>query len=350
MKNHQRPAKNRNTIYFRLFIGLCAVIVLLLTGFYFLNFDQGRYTDDAQVQQLLTPVNARVGGYIKSVQFKEFQWVKKGDTLVVIDDTDYRAQKELAEAALMDAEAGKRVTVSGVTTLENGVAVSAARIAEVKAKLWNAEKNFKRYATLLEKESVTQQQFDQVKSDYEGLKAQVETLERARVGSSLTVQEGNGRVLVNNAALKRAQAQLNIASINLRYTVITAPCNGYMGRKTITEGQLVQAGQQLNTIIDNENKWITANFKEKQLSGIKIGQKVRIIVDGIPDTTVWGRVGAFASATGAVYSMVPVDNATGNFVKIQQRIPVRIEIDSTTSRAVLAQLRAGMNVVVTVED
>ncbi|SNR76752.1 HlyD family secretion protein [Flavobacterium sp. ov086] len=349
MKNHQRQAMNKTTIIFRLFMGLLAIVVLILTGVYFLNFDQGRSTDDAQVQQLLTPVNARVGGYIKRVYFKEFQWVNKGDTLVVIDDTDYRAQKELAQAALMDAEAGKKVTVSGVNTLANGVAVSAARTAEVKAKLWNAEKNFKRYATLLEKESVTQQQFDQVKSDYQALKAQVETLERARVGSTLTVQEGNGRVLVNQAALKRAQVQLNIASINLGYTVITAACDGYLGRKTITEGQLVQAGQQLNTIIDNENKWITANFKERQLSGIKVGQKVKISIDGIPGTIIWGRIGAFASATGAVYSMVPVDNATGNFVKIQQRIPVRIEIERNTSAGILSQLRAGMNAVVTVQ-
>lgn len=347
MNNNHRKSR-KNTII-RLFISIGALTVLFYIGYHFLFFDQNYYTDDAQVQQLLTPVNVRVGGYIKNVRFSEFQKVNKGDTLVVIDDTDYRLQKELAEAALLDATTGKEVTVSGVNTLENGIAVSVARIEEIKAKVWNAEKNYKRYAVLLEKESVTQQQFDQVKSDYETLKAQVETLERTRTGSHLTVQEASSRVMVNEAILKRAQAQLKIANVNLGYTIITAPCNGYMGRKTITEGQLVQAGQQLNTIIDNDNKWITANFKEKQLAGIKTGQLVKITIDGIADYTIVGTIGAFASATGAVYSMVPVDNATGNFVKIQQRIPVRIEIDKNTDPHILAQLRAGMNAVVNIE-
>lgn len=349
MKHHQGYGKQLIGKILRFSVSVCAVTALSVTAYYFFNFDKGRYTDDAQVQQLLTPVNARVGGYIKQVYFKEFQWVHKGDTLVVIDDTDYRAQRELAEAALLDAEAGKKVTLSGINTLENGVAVSEARIAEARAKLWNAEKNFKRYESLLKKESVTQQQFDQVKSDYEGLKAQVETLERTRTGSSLTVREGNGRILVNEAAVKRAEAQLKIATLNLGYTVITAPSNGYMGRKNITDGQLVQAGQQLNTITDNDNKWITANFKEKQLAGMRVGQKVAISIDGLPNVTISGVIGAFASATGAAYSLVPVDNATGNFVKIQQRIPVRIEIDKGTPQDILSQLRAGMNAVVTVE-
>lgn len=342
--------KSKGKIITNVLIGITALSVILYVGYYFLRFNKDLYTDDAQVQQLLSPVNARVSGYIRSVHFKDFESVKKGDTLIIIDNTDYLVQKELAEAALMDARAGEKITVSNINTVENGVTISQARIEEVRARLWNARKNYERYAVLLQKESVTQQQFDQVKSDYEVLKAQLETLERSKTGNHLNVQEATSKIDVNLAALKRAEAQLKIAELNLQYTVITAPCNGFVGRKVITTGQLVQAGQQLTNIIDNDNKWITANFKEKQLSAIKTGNRVQIKVDGIPNTILWGHVQAFASATGSVYSMVPVDNATGNFVKIQQRIPVRIEFDKGTNPSILAQLKAGMNVIIEIQN
>lgn len=344
--HHHLQKRSKRRIIGNVLISIAALSVVVYVGYYFLRFNKELYTDDAQVQQLLTPVNVRVGGYIQSVRFKDFELVKKGDTLVVIDNTDYLVQRELAEAALMDARAGKRITASNISTVENGVTVSDARIEEIRAKLWNAEKNYSRYTVLLKKESVTQQQFDQVKSDYDALRAQLETLERSRTGSHLTVREANSKIDVNAAAIKKAEAQLKLAELNVQYTVITAPCNGYVGRKAITEGQLVQAGQQLANIVDNDNKWITANFKEKQLPGIKLGQRVQISVDGIPGKVLWGKVQAFASATGSVYSLVPVDNATGNFVKIQQRIPLRIEIDKNTDIDVVSQLRAGMNVIV----
>lgn len=332
-----------------LIAGLIALLVIFYVGNYFFRFNKDLYTDDAQIQQLLTPINARVGGYIESVHFKDFQSVKKGDTLLIINNTDYLAQKELAEAALMDAQAGKKITTSNIDAVENSVNISEGHIAEIKAKLWNAQKNYDRYTILLQKESVTQQQFDQVKSDFEVLKAQLEILERSRTGNHLNVQEATSKIDVNTAAIKRAQAQLRIAELNLGYTVITAPCNGFLGRLTVTAGQLIQAGQQLANIVDNDNRWVTANFREKQVSAIRIGDRVQIKVDGIPDKILWGHVQAFASATGSVYSMVPVDNATGNFVKIQQRIPMRIDFEQDTELAILEQLKAGMNVIVEIQ-
>ncbi|MGS2739283.1 HlyD family secretion protein [Sinomicrobium sp. M5D2P17] len=333
----------------RIGIGLFSIVILASVGCYFFTFNKELYTDDAQVQQLLIPVNTRVSGYIGSVRYEDFQCVEKGDTLVVIDNSDYMVQKELAQAALLDAKAGRKVTASTISTVENGVHISEARIQELKARLWNAEKNYNRYTMLLRKESVTQQQFDQVKSDYDALKARLETLERSKEGSSLTVQEAKNKIQVSNASVKRAEAQLKVAQLNLKYTVITAPVSGFVGRKTITEGQLVRAGEQLTDIVDNGRKWITANFKEKQVSFIKEGDRVKLEVDGIPRTVLWGHVEAFASATGSVYSMVPVDNATGNFVKVQQRIPVRIEFDNHTDPKILTQLKAGMNVIVNVQ-
>jgi membrane fusion protein (multidrug efflux system) len=341
-KNWSRTALN-------IIIAVFALSVLAYLGNYFFNFNKDLYTDDAQVQQLLIPVNARVSGYIESVRFKDFQWVKKGDTLVVIDNSDYLIQKDFAEAAVFDARAGRRVITSNINSVENNVTVSDARIAEVKARLWNAEKNYNRYLTLLQKESVTQQQFDQVKSDYDALKAQVETLERSRTGSHLNVQEASTKIDVNVASVKRAEAQLKQAELNLKYTIITAPTNGYVGRKAITAGQLVQTGQQVVNIVDNDNKWISANFKEKQIPYIKMGDIVDIKIDGIPNKIFKGSLQAFASATGSVYSMVPVDNATGNFVKIQQRIPVRIEFDKNTDASLFSKLKSGMNAVVNIQ-
>lgn len=327
-------------------IGIAALGVVIYGLNHFFNFNTATYTEDAQVQQLVSPVNARVGGYIKEVRFSEFQKVKKGDTLVIIDNTDYLAQKELAEAGLMDAIAGKTVTNTSVNTVQNSVNISDANLEETKARLWNAEKNYNRFKKLLQEESVTQQQFDQIKSEYDALKARLTALESAKQGANLSVNEVGSRIHVNEAAIKRAKAQLAIAELNLKYTVVLAPCDGYMGRKNIIEGALVQHGQQLATVVDDSNKWITANFKEKQMGSITPGQKVKIKIDAIPNTVITGTVESTASATGSVFSMVPTDNATGNFVKVQQRIPVRIVLSQTIDKAIYDKLKAGMNAVI----
>ena len=140
---------------------------------------------------------------------------------------------------------------------------------------------------------------------------------------------------------------LDMARINLSYTVITAPYDGIMGRRLIIEGQLVQPGQQLGTIVLNGQKWVTANFLESQMPGVRIGEKITITVDALGGKQLVGKVTAISAATGAKYSNVPVDNSTGNFVKVQQRIPVRIEFTAASKKEDLDQLRAGMNVNVT---
>lgn len=327
-------------------VGIATIAAVGVGLHYFFSLDTASYTDDAQVQQLLSPVNSRVGGYIRDIRFKEFQKVKKGDTLVIIDNTDYLVQKELAEAGLLDAQAGKNVTETSVNTVQNNVSVSDATLAETRARLWNAEQNYKRFKKLLDQESVTEQQFDQVKSEYDALLARVSAMEASQKSSQLAVSEAGSRVYVNEAAIKRAKAQLEIANLNLKYTIILAPCDGYMGRKTIIEGQLIQQGQQLATVVDNTSKWITANFKEKQFSTVKPGQKVVVKIDAVPGTEFRGTVATSASATGSAFSMVPTDNSTGNFVRIQQRIPVRIEFDPGTGIELLNRLKGGMSAVV----
>jgi membrane fusion protein (multidrug efflux system) len=211
------------------------------------------------------------------------------------------------------------------------------------------EQNFKRYESLLKDEAVTKQQYDQVRSEYEAQKAQYEALVNQRGSSELSVAEASSRLALNDAEIKRSAAALAMAKLNLSYTVITAPYDGIVGRRMINEGQLLQAGQQVATIVTSENKWVTANYREKQMHQVRIGEKMRIVVDALNNKEYEGEVTAISAATGSRYAAVPVDNSTGNFVKVQQRIPVRIEFTAANSPADLAMLRAGMNVTITLK-
>ncbi len=340
------PKNNQRNKWLGWLTGLLAAAVVAVGLGYFYSFNEATYSDDAQIQQLLSPVNARVGGYIRKVSFSEFGQVKKGDTLIIIDNTDYLVQEQLAQANLLDAVAGKQVTQSSVTTAENTVNVAASNLEETKARLWNAGKNLKRYQTLLAQESVTEQQYDMVKSEYDALSAKLSSLENIKKGNTLTVRETGAKVNVNSAAVKRAQAQLKAAQLNVFYTVNLAPCDGYMGRKNITEGQLVQAGQQLAAVVNADEKWLTVNIKEKQLQSLAVGRKARVQIDAVDGHDFTATITSISAATGSVFSMVPTDNATGNFVKIQQRIPIRLEFLDPKDKAEVARLRAGMNAVV----
>jgi membrane fusion protein (multidrug efflux system) len=310
----------------------------------YFNFDKSVYTNDAQVEEFISPINTRVGGYIKEIHFTEHQPVRKGDTLIVIDDRELRIASEQAEATYINALASKNVTSSGVHTIENNVAVSEANIAAAKSRLWNAENNYKRYSSLLKDEVVTQQQYDQIKTEYDALKSQYDALVRQKQSTRLSAVEAGSRIGMNNAEIKRAKAAWDMAKLNVSYTVITAPYDGVVGRRTIQEGQLLQPGQSLVSIIRNEQKWVVANYKETQLANLRLGQEVSVKVDAIENKVFKARVTAISQATGARYSAVPVDNSTGNFVKVQQRIPVRIEFTESNNKNDIEHLRAGMNV------
>lgn len=320
----------------------------LVTNYFHLNEDN--FTNSAQVEEFINPVNTRVAGYIKEIKYNEHQAVKKGDTLVILDEREIRTQLAQAEAAYQNALASRNVTSSAVNTVSNNVNVANANIAGAKARLWNAEQNLNRYRNLLASEAVTRQQFDQVKTEYDATRATYETLISQKNTASLATGETRSRLGVNDAEIKRTAAMLDMAKINLSYAVITAPYDGIMGRRLINEGQLVQPGQQLGTIVLNGQKWVTANFLESQMPGVKIGEKINITVDALGGKKLVGEVTAISAATGSKYSNVPVDNSTGNFVKVQQRIPVRIEFTPENKKEDLDQLRAGMNVNVTLNN
>jgi membrane fusion protein (multidrug efflux system) len=310
----------------------------------YLHFGDESYTNDAQVEAYINPVNTRVSAYIKEIRFIEHQHVKKGDTLVILDNREILTQLGQAEAAYLNATAGLQVASSSVNTVSNNVAVMESNIAEAKARLWNAEQQYKRYASLLKDEAVTRQQYEQVKTEYEAQKAKYESLISQKQSSTLSVQEAKSKTGVNKAEIKRAKEALEMAKLNLSYTVITAPNDGVIGRRAINEGQLLQAGQQVATLITDDNKWVTANFREKQMKEIQVGEKVNVAVDALGGKEFEGVITAISEATGSKLSAIPVDNSTGNFVKVQQRIPVRIEFTKANKPENVKLLRAGMNV------
>lgn len=336
--------KNKKRAIPNFFIALVLVGGISWVCGKFIHLGNVEFTDNAQVKQHLTPVNTRVQGFIKNIYFEEYQPVKKGDTLVVIEDTEYRLKLAQAEADYKNAIAGKSAMHTTINTTQNNIFVTDAVIEEQRVRLKNAETDYKRYQELMKEEAVTPQQFDRVRTEYAATKAKYEQLLRQKQSSMLVKQEQTQRLEQNESEIKLAKAALELAKLNLSYTVICATTDGVTGRKDIHESELVQAGQALVTLVDGTEKWVIANYKETQTTDMKRGQLVDMKVDAIPDIVYKGRIVSISDATGSFYSLIPQDNSAGNFVKVEQRIPVRIEFTDENTEENLQRLRAGMNV------
>ncbi len=323
------------------FLIIAIAFYWLLTKYF--HIGDADYTESAQVEEFINPVNTRVSAYIKEIKFIEHQKVKKGDTLVLLDNREILTQLGQAEAAYASALAAKQVTSSAILTVQNNVSVFESNIEGAKARLWNAEQNINRFKNLLEAEAVTQQQYDQMKTEYRAAKAGYEALTKQKSTTLLSVSEVQTRLALNEADIKRTKAMLDMAKLNLSYTAITAPYDGTMGRRMISEGQLLNPSQQVATIVLDNNKWVTANFLESQMPDITVGTKISMSADALRGQSFEGIVTAISAATGARYSSMPTDNSTGNFVKVQQRIPVRIEFTDANKKEDVERLKAGMN-------
>jgi len=324
------------------------VVALILAGLTwvclrFVHLGNVEFTDNAQVKQLIIPVNSRVQGFISRVHFGEYQMVKKGDTLAVIEDTEFRFRLAQAEADYQNALSGKSVMATTINTSQNNIVVSDAGIKEARVRMDNAEREYNRYKNLFEQDAVTKQQYDAMKTEYDASKARYEVLIHQKQSTTLVKQEQTQRMEQTVAGIKLAEAALELARLNLSYTVIIAPCDGTTGRKNIQEGQLIQPGQTIVDIVDENDKWIVANYKETQTANIKEGQEVDIEIDAIPGIVFKGIVKSMSRATGSSFSLIPQDNSAGNFVKIEQRIPVHIELVKENNMTGLERLRAGMN-------
>ncbi|GHT12515.1 multidrug resistance protein [Bacteroidia bacterium] len=304
----------------------------------------GEYTNNAYVNRDRVVMSSRVQGFIKKIYFDEFQQVRKGDTLAVIEDAEFRLRVAQAEADYQNALSGKSVMNTTISTTQNNLSVSDAAMDEMQILLRNAEKDYLRYQKLLAENAVTQQQYDGVKTNYDALRAKYEILVRQKQSTTLVKAEQTQRLDQTVSGIKIAEAALEIAKLNLSYTIILAPCNGTIGRKTIQEGELVMPGKHLLTVVNADSKWVVANFRETQMQHIQVGSKVSIEIDAFPSSKFEGVVAAISNASGAQYSPASPDHSVGNFVKVEQRIPVKILFTENNDATILAQLTSGMNV------
>ncbi len=342
------------------------IVLILSIGSYgtykYVHSQSHEETDDAQIEKNMNPIIPRVTGYITKVFVKDNDFVKKGDTLFTIDQNDYLVKVADAKAALASAESSYEVAKADIGSAVANVAVSNANVQSAggnietaKIRLGRVTSDYDRYNNLYKNRSITKQQYEQALAAKLEAESQLRILQQQEKASTYqkSVVEAKSNVSskqtqVAAANIKRASAMLEAANLNLSYTVVTALIDGQISKIGIQPGQFVQPGQSLFYIINNQETWVIANFKETQLNKMTAGQKVIVKVDAFPDTDFTGKIASFSPATGSRFSLLPPDNATGNFVKTVQRLPVKISLDNTNDKEKMKKLRSGMNVAVDV--
>ena len=372
------------------------IAAVVAVGWYWLDSRRWESTDDAQVDGHIYPISARVGGQVVKVNYDDGQFVHKGDVLVQIDNTDYKVAVARAEADYHDAQANLLGAQAGVpiadvgsssqihtagadvTGAEAGVAAAQKQVEAAQAQVVEAEANAKklnadveRYRSLLGKKEIAQQQFDQAIAAAASANATVASRQASLLAAQQQVLVAQSRVAQANAGLRNAQVTpkqvevtraraaaaeaqaqrsktaLDQANLNLGYTTIVAPVDGVVGKRSAQVGQNVGPGQDLMAVVPLREIWVTANFKETQLAKMQPGQPVEIKIDTYGGRKWQGHVTSLGAATGAKYSLLPPENATGNYVKVVQRIPVRIDFDNSDKSDFNQDglLRPGMSVV-----
>lgn len=343
------------------FIIILVVLVVLGGGYgtyKYMHSLAHEQTDDAQIEKNMNPIIPRVSGYVSKVYIKDNDFVKKGDTLFTIDRKDYQLKIAEATAALAAAEGNFEVSradissaLASVSASDANVQSASGNIESAKIKLAQITSDYNRYDNLYKNHTITKQQYEQAYTAKKEAENQVRILQQQQKASafqkSVIIAKSKASDKLTEVAaanIKRAQALLDAANLNISYTVITAAIDGQVSKIDIQPGQLVQPGQSLFYIINNQEAWVIANFKETQLNKMVMGQKVTLKVDAYPDYNFQGTITSFSPATGSRFSILPPDNATGNFVKTIQRLPVKISLDASNDAEKIKLLRPGMNV------
>jgi membrane fusion protein (multidrug efflux system) len=303
-------------------------------------------TDDAYVRGDITPLSVKVEGYVRRVPVNDFQLVKAGDLLVEIDDDDYRARVAQAEADLLGAEAAIDNLKSRKELQHAQIAQAQDVIAATQADVERTKLEAARQRTLLATTFGTPQKVEQSVADQKRFEANLERNRAELDGARRQMAVLDTQELQLRADAKAKQAMLDLAKINLGYTKIVAPVDGMVGERGVREGQYAHAGTQILSVVPLANVWVVANYKETQLTHVAIGQKAEITVDSFPGAVVAGRVESISPASGSQFSLLPPDNATGNFTKVVQRIPVKIVLGP--DNALAGKLRPGMSVIATI--
>ncbi|HZS58575.1 MAG TPA: HlyD family secretion protein [Gemmatimonadaceae bacterium] len=309
-------------------------------------------TDDAQVDGHVIPVLAKVGGYIDGVNMEENVHLGQGTLAVLIDTAEYKAKVAQAEAdyAAAEASSGARgvtgAAFATVQTARNQSAASDAEIVAAKANYDKAKSDLTRLQSLVDKQIVSRQQLDAAQAASDAAEATWLAAQRQSAAGLAGVSNAEAGVRLANARLASAKAALDYSRLQLSYTKILVPATGVVRSKSVEVGQLVQPGQSLFSLVPDTGAFVTANFKETQLDHIRVGQPVDFDVDAYNGATAHGVVQSIAATTGARQALLPPDNATGNFTKVVQRIPVRIRV--TQGLGPDRPLRPGMSVTASV--
>ena len=347
--------------------GFIIVLALLVIGggwFGFNKYNHSQHheeTDDAQIEANISPVIPRVGGYIKAVRVKDNQQVKKGDTLVILDDRDLALKVLQAEAALATAhtnlevaQATTNASKATISSTQAGVSTADAQIEAAKINVWRTSKDYDRYANLIKDHSITQQQFEQAEAAKQLAEKQLQILvaqknQVSQQTNAVTSQSNatSSQIGVANAIIKQREVEIAEAKLNLSYAIIVAQESGMVSKVIVQEGQFLQPGQSVFSIVLSNDIWVVANFKETQFENMRIGQKVTVHADAFPGHPFEATLTSFSPATGSKFALLPPDNASGNFVKVVQRLPVKIEFNKAND-SMVNQLKPGMNVAVDV--
>lgn len=336
----------KKTIFKRYIIPAIVAVILIFVGFRVWDALTHEETDNAQIEMRLVPIMARVPGYIDKILVEDFAKVKKGQLLMVIDTTESVLQLKEMQADYAQAQADLENAKASLTNAGAAVALSKGNTDVMALRKDKAINDFRRDKELYESNAITKKQFDESKSNYDITLKQLET-------GYKDVKVSETRIGILKAQLERAQAQLEIKKsrieqqkLKISYCYIYAPSDGNLGKRNVDEGQYIQPGSPVFTLVNDQELWIVANFKESQIKNVREGKTVSISVDGFPRMPLKGKIVSLSGATGARFSLLPPDNATGNFIKVTQRVPVRIEIENVEKYKNI--LRAGMSVDVSV--
>jgi len=326
-----------------LVVVIIAIIVIGKKVWYAFGHEE---TDNAQVEMRLVPILSRVSGYIDKIYMEDYATVKKGQCMLEIDSTELLLQLDEMKADYNQSLADIENAKASIINSQAALSYSKGNEGVIALRKEKALNDFNRDKNLFEANAITEKQFDDSHSNFDINMKQLET-----GGWDVHVAETRLNMLHSQLSRTIAQAQLKKARMDqqllkISYCRVYATSDGNIGKRNIDIGQFIQAGTPLFTIINNQNIWIDANYKENQISDIKIGRLANIRVDGFPDIPITGKVTAFSDATGARFSLLPPDNTTGNFVKVTQRIPVRIEINNVEKYKDI--LKAGMSVEVSI--
>ncbi|MCI0922035.1 HlyD family secretion protein [Sphingobacterium rhinopitheci] len=336
------------TLITNILAGIILLVLLFWGGKMLWQRVMYTYTNDAQVTQYINPVIGRIGGYVVSVNYVDNQEVKRGDTLLVIDNKEYKFEADQVTASIKREEAEIHVLSSQKQILQQEHESLKKSIIAAEAKLNKQQLEYNRYKYLYEEKSATAQQLEDVEAKLDIYKSELQALNHQLEASHERVADVEVKKGVIGAEKSRYAAAAGRKDLDVGYTVIRAPYDGIMGKRTIEKGQMITAGEVLGFIVNKETpKWVTANFKETQLKNLAVGDKVEVMADAYPDQVFSGKIISISPATGSSFSLLPPDNSTGNFVKIVQRVPVRIELNKGQEED---KLRSGMNVNVSVPN